>query len=297
MFRLTVELRPLLGASPSVVELGNQTFKPRPGDLMHARAVVTARGDAGADAALLTELAARSDDALAASTGDFYRALGFSAYQAIDVNAKFGSLVMDLNRDLAEQYGYRDTFDLVTNNGTGEHIFNQAAVFANAHALCKVDGLMLHVLPFVNFLNHGFYSFNPILFHDLAAANGYEICRLSVASGRGREIGDHPTSAGGAVLSRAEIQERCAVDGSPRGSVDHLFGFGRSHKRGRRPLSRALRTVMAAGPNVFVVAALRKTRAAAFQFPIQGMYSGANIGDPNLREAYVGAAARTGGEA
>ena len=44
---------------------------------------------------------------------------------------------------------------------------------------------MLHVLPFFNYLNHGFFNYNPILFHDLAGANGYEICRLTIATNRG----------------------------------------------------------------------------------------------------------------
>jgi hypothetical protein len=143
---------------------------------------------------------------------------------------------------------------------------------------------MLHVLPFVNYLNHGFFSYNPILFPDLAAANRYEVCRLSIASNRGFEIGDH---TGSPPLSRAEIQERCAVDGSPGGSLAHLLGVGKARQRGRRPLSMALRRVMAVGPNVGVVAALRKTVDQPFQFPIQGMYSGANISDPALREAYA----------
>ena len=143
---------------------------------------------------------------------------------------------------------------------------------------------MLHVLPFVNYLNHGFFSYNPILFHDLAAANRYELCRLSIASNRGFEIGDR---TGSPPLSREEIQERCAVDGSPRGSLAHLLGVGKARKRGRRPLSMALRRVMAEGPNVGVVAALRKTVDQPFQFPIQGMYGGANISDPALREAYA----------
>ena len=189
---------------------------------------------------------------------------------------------MDLNRDLASHYGFSETFDLVTNNGTGEHVFNQSAVFSNAHALCKVGGAMLHVLPFVNYLNHGFFSYNPILFYDLAAANGYDVCRLSVASNRGVEVGDHSTPA----LRSEELQERCAIDGSPRGSFAHLLGIGKAGKRSRRALSMALRRVMTAGPNVSVVALLRKTRDLPFQYPIQGMYGGANISEPELREAY-----------
>jgi hypothetical protein len=190
---------------------------------------------------------------------------------------------MDLNRDIATHYGFTETFDLVTNNGTGEHVFNQGAVFGNAHALCRVGGLMLHVLPFVNYLNHGFFSFNPILFHDLAAVNRYDIVRLSIASNHGIEIGGTDSPA----LSRAELQERCAVDGSAKGSLSHLLHLGKSGKRTRRPLSMALRRVMKDGPNVSVVAVLRRQTDASFQFPIQGMYGGANITDSQLRETYT----------
>lgn len=285
MLQLVAELRPLLPATASVVELGNQTFKPRPGDIDRVVALLRDRR-AMFDAALLDQIAARDGDALAASTQDFYRALGLARYCAIDVNARYGSLVMDLNRDLASHYDFRERFDLVTNNGTSEHVFNQAGVFANAHALCSPRGVMLHVLPFFNYLNHGFFSYNPILFHDLAAANGYEVCRLSIASNHGIEIGDGGPTA---VLSREEIQARCAVDGSLKGSLAHLLRLGKRRKRGNRPLSAALRRVMAAGPNVGVVAALRKLDDRPFQFPIQGMYGGSNIDDSELRTAYASA--------
>ncbi len=283
MIQLVADLRMQLGTSPTVVELGNQTFKPRAGDLERAGAQMSTQGKPF-DAALLRDIETRRGDALEASTADYYRALGFATYRTIDVNARYGSLVMDLNRDLAADYGYRDTFDLVTNNGTGEHVFNQSAVFSNAHALCKVGGVMLHVLPFVNYLNHGFFNFNPILFHDLAAANQYEVCRLSIASNRGAEIGHHN---GSPPLSRQDIQERCALDGSTKGSFAQLLRIGKRGKRGRRPLSMALRRLMTAGPNVGVVAALRKTVDQPFQYPIQGMYGGANIADRNLRDAYA----------
>jgi len=282
MMQLVADLRTLLPASPNVVELGNQTFKPRADDFRRIESQLSAQSKPF-DAALLRDIETRGGDALDASTADYYRALGFASYRTIDVNARYNSLVMDLNRDLAAHYGFRETFDLVTNNGTGEHVFNQSAVFSNAHALCDVGGVMLHVLPFVNYLNHGFFAYNPILFHDLAAANHYEVCRLSIASNRGFEIGDH---TGSPPLSRSDIQERCAVDGSAKGSLAHLLNIGKAGKRGRRPLSMALRRVMTAGPNVGVVAALRKTVDASFQYPIQGMYGGANIADRGLRDAY-----------
>jgi hypothetical protein len=89
------------------------------------------------------------------------------------------------------------------------------------------------------------------------------------------------------MLSRAELQERCAIDGSNKGSFLHLTRMGKRGKRTQRPLSVALRRVMTDGPNVSVVAALRKTTGTAFAFPIQGMYGGANIADARLRESYA----------
>ena len=89
---------------------------------------------------------------------------------------------MDLNRDLRSEYGYDETFDLVTNLGTGEHVFDQRRVFENVHNLTKPGGVMLYMLPFVNWLNHGFYNFHPVLFADLAAANGYGILEIALTA-------------------------------------------------------------------------------------------------------------------
>ena len=41
---------------------------------------------------------------------------------------------------------------------------------------------MLHILPFIDWINHGFYNFNPIFFADLAASNEYEIVKMSFAN-------------------------------------------------------------------------------------------------------------------
>ena len=47
---------------------------------------------------------------------------------------------------------------------------------------------MLHVLPFIDWINHGFYNFNPIIFGDLAASNKYEIIKISLANRNGAEL-------------------------------------------------------------------------------------------------------------
>lgn len=101
------------------------------------------------------------------TTKEFYASLGCQDYVALDVNDEHDATIADLNFpvDLGR------TFDLVTNSGTGEHIFNQYAVFKNAHDLSHK--YMLHVLPFSPWINHGFFNYNPILFRDLAFANSY----------------------------------------------------------------------------------------------------------------------------
>jgi SAM-dependent methyltransferase len=106
----------------------------------------------------------------------FYKTLGFETYLALDVNTRMGAIVADLNdlEDVKRAVPFPAQYSLVTNNGTGEHIFNQKAVFEAAHWLCKPGGVMLHVLPFTPWINHGFYNYNPILFRDIAAANKYD---------------------------------------------------------------------------------------------------------------------------
>lgn len=105
------------------------------------------------------------------TTKHWYASKEILDYTALDVNEKMGAVITDLNYEVdVDGLGQ---FDLVTNNGTGEHLFNQAMVFKNAHDLCKVGRIMLHIMPFTPWFNHGFFNYNPILFRDIAAANKY----------------------------------------------------------------------------------------------------------------------------
>lgn len=103
-----------------------------------------------------------------------YRQLGCSRYVSIDGNGR-GTLVHDLNLPLAKGFG---AFDLVTDFGTGEHIFNQAQVWRTVHDLTKVGGHIAFDRPTQGYPEHCFYNTHECLFRDLAAANGYELLRL-----------------------------------------------------------------------------------------------------------------------
>ncbi len=105
----------------------------------------------------------------------FHKGLGFTDYACIDADGHNGAFVFDLNMDLRGTYGFDKTFDLVTNHGTSEHVFNQFQCFKNVHDLLRVGGLAMHVLPFEGYLNHGYFNYQPSMFVDMAIANKYEL--------------------------------------------------------------------------------------------------------------------------
>ncbi len=122
------------------------------------------------------------------STKDYFNSIGFKDYKSIDINGAYESFQFDLNKNISEIYNFNKKYDLVINNGTGEHVFNQYALFLNFHNLTKINGVMLNILPFIDWINHGFYNFNPIFFADLAASNNYKILKISLANRDGAEL-------------------------------------------------------------------------------------------------------------
>lgn len=90
---------------------------------------------------------------------------------AIDFHGTEQALKLDLN----DPINLQQQFDLIMNLGTVEHVFNVAQAFKTIHDHTRPDGLMIHDLPFAGWVDHGFYSFNPTFYWDLAAANGYTL--------------------------------------------------------------------------------------------------------------------------
>jgi hypothetical protein len=293
IIRLTSEVRPLLGDAPTVMELGNQTFFAKGDILVLLRDFLTSNG-IGYDAAALDSLDVRYRKGdLDRLTEAYYSAIGFSSYGAIDVNSLYGSLVMDLNTDICEQYGFNRQFDLVTNNGTGEHVFDQGAVLKNMHQMTAVGGIMIHCLPCNNYVNHGFYSFSPLLVLDLAEVNGYEVLKLSVGSGFGVES----AYVSGNLAARYDLTGLSLLPGdfltpvSDRSLPRYLlanFASALGIKRGKRPakLERAIRRSASGKRMTMVAAVLRKRVDSEFRRPIQGRYGGENLEEESLQDSY-----------
>jgi len=95
-------------------------------------------------------------------------------YSCIDATGEHGALKWDLNFDGCMEE-YRGQYQLVTNHGTTEHVLNQFNSFKMVHDLAAKGGLMMHALPFLSYVDHGYFNYQPNLFLDLARANGYEL--------------------------------------------------------------------------------------------------------------------------
>jgi SAM-dependent methyltransferase len=89
---------------------------------------------------------------------------------------------------LFEQLGFNaisvldvSTFDTIIDHGTMEHVFHFPNALRNLFQMLKVGGRIVHSSPSGNFFDHGFYMFQPTLFMDFYAANGWEINSIKVA--------------------------------------------------------------------------------------------------------------------
>lgn len=119
-----------------------------------------------------------------ASPRAWWSELGCGRYESIDGNGE-STFTHDLNTPLPYALDgstvvrkWADRFDLVTDFGTGEHIFDQAQVWRTLHDLVKPGGYIVFDRPTTDYYKHCFYLVNECLVRDLAAANDYDVVWL-----------------------------------------------------------------------------------------------------------------------
>ena len=151
---------------------------------------------------------------------------------AIDFHGTDAALRLDLNQPIALERQY----DVTMNNGTAEHILNIGQFLKTIHECTKPGGLMLHEAPFNGWIDHGFYTLQPTLFFDVAAANQYDLLGLFYIDSVHHQIKQLPDRDAVIALTRA-------------GEITS---------------------------NASLYAAMRKAREErAFSYPFQGYYAGA----------------------
>lgn len=102
----------------------------------------------------------------------FFKSLGFDVVQSTDASDyEQADFIHDFNRPVPAQLHNR--FDMVFDGGAIEHLFHVPNALSNINALLKVGGRVNHHSPTHNYVDHGFYCFQPTLFYDYYEADAY----------------------------------------------------------------------------------------------------------------------------
>lgn len=97
---------------------------------------------------------------------------------SIDLNGKDKALPLDLQIPLPDSIG---TFDIIINGGTSEHVEDQDACFDNINRICRIDGLMFHMVPYVgSWPNHCQHYYTEESFRQLAIKYLYSVVDIRI---------------------------------------------------------------------------------------------------------------------
>jgi len=112
------------------------------------------------------------------SADAFLKTLGATEVVSVDCSDYEGaSIIHDMNLPLPVHF--LESFDLVYDGGTLEHIYNFPQAVTNCMDMLRVSGLLVASSPSNNFLGHGFYQFSPELFYRLfSPENGFRVERM-----------------------------------------------------------------------------------------------------------------------
>ena len=112
------------------------------------------------------------------ASNSFLRALGAKKIVSCDASAYEGAdLTHDLN--LPVPTDFEESYDVVIDGGTLEHVFNFPTAIANCMKMLKTGGYLISFTTINNYCGHGFYQFSPELFYRvLSAENGFRVARM-----------------------------------------------------------------------------------------------------------------------
>lgn len=206
----------------------------------------------------------------------FYGLFGIEHYRSLDLLDSRVDWICDFNRHVK----LRQQFDVATNFGTAEHVFNIGELFRSIHDAIRPGRIALHVLPTFGDIDHGFYNIHPTIYFDLAAANNYTI----------RDI---------CYVDRWDIRNKILEADLAADFDFDALPIRPEHMKNRNALQRMVterfvanfndpdtRRYGASFPGVlydYCIVALQKNEACAFRLPIQNYYAAsARVGTSRL---------------
>jgi hypothetical protein len=166
----------LYGATPEQIINFVEKHNPRPRRNLNDWATTFANGS-GVDANGVNK-----NESFA---GELFEMAGMN-YDSIDIAKGYKTTIVDLNTQVLpeEMVG---KYDSVLNFGTSEHILNQMNTFAAVHAATKSGGLMMHSVPSIGFVDHGYFCYTSRFFFDMAGYNEYELVDMWFEQTEGSE--------------------------------------------------------------------------------------------------------------
>jgi hypothetical protein len=153
-------------------------------------------------------------------------------YLGYDVCSAPLTEIFDLNNDQIPRAN-RGTYDLVLNFGTTEHVVNQLNAFEAIHDAVRVGGVVMHQLPSVGYIDHGYFNYNPLFLNDLVEANRYDVVdRFYTPSGAGTfhsegvDVRNHDTMNVKNSAAAPAMVQNFNINYVLRKTVDAPFRFG-----------------------------------------------------------------------
>ncbi len=257
-------------AEKKIIKKGDSILEFGPQDLLCPRAAVEMYGLRHCDVATVRKVLDEAYDGERPKPvvpSGFYSLFGIERYRSLDVSDPRSDWLRDCNTP----FQLPERFDIVTNFGTAEHVFNIGAMFQSVHDALKPGGVALHVLPTFGDVDHGFYNIHPTTYLDLAAANEYgieELCYVDRWDIRNRVLEED--LAADVDFNSIPIQMEHLYDRAKlQRMVVELFIANYSH-----PKTQQYGPAFSGRVYDYCVVALRKKYDKPFRFPLQGYYGG-----------------------
>lgn len=106
--------------------------------------------------------------------------IGFHEVHALDCSDYEGAdIIFNLvNADVPDNLLNR--FDYIYDGGTLQHIFNVPQALVNICKMVKVKGHIIMDIPSANYVDHGFYCFQPMILEKFFESNGFAINSINL---------------------------------------------------------------------------------------------------------------------
>lgn len=195
----------------------------------------------------------------------FYSLFGTEKYRSVDLLDPRA----DWMRDCNEPFRLPERFNVTTNFGTAEHVFNIGSMFRSMHDALLPGGVALHVMPAFGDINHGFFNVHPTVYFDLAHANNYTIDDLC-------------------YVDRWDIRNKVLEENLAEDFDFDSLPIKMKHLQDRRTLQRMVTDLFVTNYNRadtklygagfdslfydYCLVALRKNYDRTFRTPVQGLY-------------------------